>query len=212
MSDGDETNKDDGEDFDLQLLGRLLLGFLPVDIDALVAILRVLRKEANKTSWPDLYQRAASFGISLTTIGAIVTVAFIFFEEANLTDVIPLDFTLLYWMIFGMVVLILITFYFLKLMQGIDEGESLIAGRLDDQYAMILELLLGGLLMGTLIFFALQTYQPYFIILVGGIGAVITGLFVAGGALILSGITRVRALVRRKQKLSNTTLDQYQED
>lgn len=102
--------------------------------------------------------------------------------------------------------------YFLKIMQGIYECESIIAGGLDDQYAMILELFLGGLLMGTLIFFALQTYQPYFIILVGGIGAVITGLFVAGGALILSGLTRVRALVRRKQKPSNSTLADYRED
>lgn len=210
MSDADEANEDDREEFELPTTWRLILGFLPVDIEALVDILRVLRQEARKTSWPELYQRAASFGISITTIGFIVAAAFLFFERANLAD-IPLDFTLPYWVFGFLIFLILITFYFLQLMQSINEGQSPIAGGLDDQYAMMLECFLGAVLLVSLILFALQSYSPLDIILIGAVGGAIAGMFVAGCSLLLSGITRASKVVKSEAG-PNKSLNEFEKE
>lgn len=210
MTKGDGSNEGDNSEFKLPTTWRLILGFLPVDVEALIEFLRRIRREGSETSWNTLYRRAASFGISVTTIGGIVVAVILLVEGADLSDV-PIDFTLPYIVIGGIVLVVIAAQWFIKLMQDINEARSPIAEGFGNEAAIFLEMFFGIAMLVIFAIFTLQSFNPLDMVVLAAIGGGLMGLLITGVALILSSATRFLNLIRGRQKTRTTSLDDFAE-
>lgn len=203
-----EVNSDGKNSLDVPPFIRLFLGLLPFDVDATIEFVSSIQQEARETSWDSLFRRAASFGISLGAVSLLILIPIILLEGRGMSDV-PFDITLFYAGLFGLLFILAFLKWFIKLMQSINEARSPIAYGLDDRWGIFLEFSLGVMILSLPVFLILEAFRPVELLAISLIGAVITGVTIAGFALILSSFARVKKVLSKRTVGKDTTLDEY---
>lgn len=197
----------DGDKEDKNLYTRLLLGLLPFDVDTVIEILQNLSAKANKTSWPQLFRRSANFGLFLSTIG-IVAVVGLFLTEISYADFANQEVGIVYAIGTATVFVMFLANFLLQLLQNVNRANAVFPKSDERLWAGLLEFSLGAVLVALITSFLITIGNKDIYLVFGG-GMALTGLFLAGVSLTLSGTINV---VEMSSNPDNRTLDEFDDE
>lgn len=186
----DEAKEDDEVSLDLPPFVELLIGFLPIDIEALIKFCKSIHSLAQDTSWNSVFRRIATAAITLTSISAILSGAILIFLDSNFKDLEMSYNTLLGALLIFLFVLAFAK-WFVKQMQNINQANSPVAEGVENRWGILIELTLGISFITALVYLALEAVAPVDIVFISAIGGTLAGLAIAGVALIFSGLYRI---------------------
>ncbi|WP_415381481.1 hypothetical protein [Halosimplex sp. TS25] len=196
------------------IIPRLIIGLLPFDVDALIALIKEIKDEAGETSWSAVSRIIANVGLLLASVGIVGTGLSFYFDSntGNLFSQVP-DLGLGYW--FGILVVVGMIFvkYLLTLAKGIDTATSPFGEHEEAGFALLaMETIAGMAFLTILGLFIQQTIFGWLrFITILSFMAVFLGFLIAGIALVGSGIYGFGKIAASQVTARQKTLEESME-
>lgn len=197
---------DDDPEFDRKAVVRLILGFLPLDVELVLSLLHHIKGRASETSWSETFRRIASLGLVFFQLSAIgVLAAFYFGNELDSLPVETIGWG--YSIAIAVLIFICVLYYILQLIQTFNRGDSPIFTHQTSLYVGLLEILFGLIVFAPLVYLSFQMRAVVDLVVISLIGIVVLSVLMVSVGLFVAGILELSNFVQTESSGSTPEAD-----